>query len=574
MVYGYCTDQNDGTSFLGGLFDASATSFPYNQGLAIGGSSGNLLWKGSKVAVSTDIGTGTLTIQNNGVTAGTFSANATSSKTINIVTPVTIQNDSASQNDVAVIGAEYARLSNGKELLTPDNLGDNVALKSEGTVFIKGTGSTAGTWLGSSDRITSYYDGLSILYKVPVAGASTTTLKINSLAAKTIYLFNTTKLTTQFPVNSILHLVYHESLQSGAWYCNDYYANTQMRVYRQNSSYNADYPLLVSRTKAADIATPGTNGSSEAVYGVMWDDTTKVPTLNPSTGELKAVKFTGKVTQLDERLTIEGRDAGDHAVIHAPYAVLKNGSSEDRLVTGTEFDDYVASQAPLSVIENKGFILVEKSNAPTGFTISDGNTGSSALSLRILEDEHDSSKMRVWQCCDADIEGNNLTLTHTGTPTQSPEVALALQTVKKSGKYCLRFNFSHTGTIVNTTRANEVLSYVNGTLKSVDKLTNGSTCVATVLDVKAGDTLEINFWGCTSGDGTFSNYTATFKNICLTCEENPQSVTNNSKIPTKYARTVIASDTLTKTLRASYYESLNATLEKFRQAIIALGGTV
>ncbi len=55
MVYGYCTDQTDGTSFIGGLFDKDATSFPYNAGLAIGGSSGNLLWKGNKVIDKSDI---------------------------------------------------------------------------------------------------------------------------------------------------------------------------------------------------------------------------------------------------------------------------------------------------------------------------------------------------------------------------------------------------------------------------------------------------------------------------------------------------------------------------------------
>lgn len=49
MVYGYCTDQVDGTSFIGGVFDASATSYPYNAGLAIGGTTGNLLWKGNRV---------------------------------------------------------------------------------------------------------------------------------------------------------------------------------------------------------------------------------------------------------------------------------------------------------------------------------------------------------------------------------------------------------------------------------------------------------------------------------------------------------------------------------------------
>lgn len=55
MVYGYCTDQVDGTSFIGGLFSSTATSYPYSEGLAIGGSSGNLLWKGDKVVTTPDL---------------------------------------------------------------------------------------------------------------------------------------------------------------------------------------------------------------------------------------------------------------------------------------------------------------------------------------------------------------------------------------------------------------------------------------------------------------------------------------------------------------------------------------
>lgn len=55
MVYGYCTDQVDGTSFIGGVFDANATEFPYTDGLAIGGTSGNLLWKGNRVLDTRDL---------------------------------------------------------------------------------------------------------------------------------------------------------------------------------------------------------------------------------------------------------------------------------------------------------------------------------------------------------------------------------------------------------------------------------------------------------------------------------------------------------------------------------------
>lgn len=47
MVYGMCTDQtSDGTGFIGGLFAENATSFPYAGGLAIGGTSKNLLYLG------------------------------------------------------------------------------------------------------------------------------------------------------------------------------------------------------------------------------------------------------------------------------------------------------------------------------------------------------------------------------------------------------------------------------------------------------------------------------------------------------------------------------------------------
>ena len=55
MVYGYCTDQVDGTSFIGGVFDQSATSYPYSEGLAIGGTSGNLLWKAKRVLTADDL---------------------------------------------------------------------------------------------------------------------------------------------------------------------------------------------------------------------------------------------------------------------------------------------------------------------------------------------------------------------------------------------------------------------------------------------------------------------------------------------------------------------------------------
>ena len=82
---------------------------------------------------------------------------------------------------------------------------------------ITGTGTKAGTWLGSHSAITSLFDGLTILYRLNVAGASTTTLNINNLGAKTVYTYASTKLTTHYPVNSVLLIRYNSKLNKGCW---------------------------------------------------------------------------------------------------------------------------------------------------------------------------------------------------------------------------------------------------------------------------------------------------------------------------------------------------------------------
>lgn len=107
--------------------------------------------------------------------------------------------------------------------------------------FIVGTGSTAGTWLGTLNGLTSYYDGLMILYKPAVAGASTTTLNLNNIGAKTCYFNNTTKLTTHYPKNQPILLAYSTSQNSGCWMSID--------------SFDTDtYPSALSATTAGTAA--------------------------------------------------------------------------------------------------------------------------------------------------------------------------------------------------------------------------------------------------------------------------------------------------------------------------------
>lgn len=162
--------------------------------------------------------------------------------------------------------------------------------KFKNTPFIEGSGTTdstakTSTWIGNSDEITEYYDGLTIRYKIGVAGQSTVTLNINDLGAKTVYRFNTTKLTTQFPVGSIINLIYHADLNDGCWITNDYDANTNtyQRVY-ESSAKNVEYPIT------ARYAT--TSGSS---YYAEYGRYSAGVTLNPSTNTITATTFNGNL---------------------------------------------------------------------------------------------------------------------------------------------------------------------------------------------------------------------------------------------------------------------------------------
>lgn len=157
------------------------------------------------------------------------------------------------------------------------------------------TDTTAGTWTGTCAGVQAYVDGLTIIYVPAVAGASTTTLNINGLGAKTCYYTNSSKLTTHFAVGTPIMLTYI----GGAWKRADYDSNTntQMRIYRQTSGYDGDYPIIVSRTALGSIGTAGTNSSYVGVYGVVGNDGTYTPTVNPHTGVVKAPGgFVGNLT--------------------------------------------------------------------------------------------------------------------------------------------------------------------------------------------------------------------------------------------------------------------------------------
>jgi hypothetical protein len=111
MVYGYCTDQVDGTSFIGGVFEADATEYPYSAGLAIGGSSGNLLWKGKKVTTVDDIAPLQTEIDNvkKSVSDGkTAVANAITNKGVSTATNAEFATMATNIGKISTLSAETA----------------------------------------------------------------------------------------------------------------------------------------------------------------------------------------------------------------------------------------------------------------------------------------------------------------------------------------------------------------------------------------------------------------------------------------------------------------------------------
>ena len=134
---------------------------------------------------------------------------------------------------------------------------------------------TAGTWLAKTNKVSALVDGQLFLYKITVAGASTTTLNITgsggALGAKTVYRTGTTKLTTQYAVGHYILLAYN-SLNTCFRLVNDYDANSYAYVRQYQHGKNAAgatnlYPILTRYNLT------NKNGKYDNAYARFYTDT-------------------------------------------------------------------------------------------------------------------------------------------------------------------------------------------------------------------------------------------------------------------------------------------------------------
>lgn len=171
------------------------------------------------------------------------------------------------------------------------------------------------------------------------------------------------------------------------WVCMsmDYNTNTTpygIRVYQQDSGYNGDYPFLVSRTAAsATIGDGVTNGTyTNNIYGVIWEDRTKTPTLNPSTGVVKL-----HTLQLTNKMSADDLPTATTAAL----GVVKVGSNIS--VSSGTISVPVATTAALGVMKvGTGLSVSSGTVSQTAHTFTIGNTsrnynGSANVSWSLAE---------------------------------------------------------------------------------------------------------------------------------------------------------------------------------------------
>ena len=176
------------------------------------------------------------------------------------------------------------------------NAGTITASSGYTVEYIVGTQTAAtGAWTGVT-KDAALYDGKMIMYVLPYAGSGNATLNLTlsggtTTGAKNIYRYGgTTAITTHYAAGSRILLIYdatNSRWNSSAWY--DSNTNTAQRTYR--SSTNIELPIAGINTSASVTAAYAeiTSGSYKDVYGAIPEDTTKVATINPSTGKITVV---------------------------------------------------------------------------------------------------------------------------------------------------------------------------------------------------------------------------------------------------------------------------------------------
>jgi hypothetical protein len=392
MVYGYCTDQVDGTSFIGGIFDQSATSYPYAEGLAIGGTSGNLLWKGKKVLTVDDsyvlptasstlggVKTTSTVTSTSGLTACPIISGVVYYKDTNTTYthPTTSGNKHIpsggssgqilrwSADGTAVWGADNNTTYSAATTSAAGLMSAADKTKLNYTNVAYGTCSTAAATAAKVVTVSNNTNWaltagsiITILFS-NTNTAENPTLNVNGTGAKAIKYCGSTVATSNLNYGGYknrpqVFMYDGTSYHFISWGYESGNTNTLLRTYKDESS---TYPILASRTAASSW-----DATYESVYGTIATNIT----MTPSTGTITATAFSGSGASLTS-LNASNISSGTIAAARLPAATT---SALGAVKVGTGLS--VSS----GTISNSGVRSI--STGSTNGTISVNTNGSSA----------------------------------------------------------------------------------------------------------------------------------------------------------------------------------------------------
>lgn len=224
-----------------------------------------------------------------------------------------------------------------------ENIGIDEAFKSgivadvieEGALpYIAGNGTTEGVWTGTSDKITAYSEGLTILYKINVAGVSGgSTLNINGLGAIPVKRNASTAVTTTYPVGSIVMLTY----SGGVWLTADYDANTKTTAGTSNKVDAKMYLVGGTSQSSSGVTTYSNKNVYIGTDNRLYSNDVVVPTIDEVVSATKSRITLGLHTDGLVYLFVDGLPVGSGvAIVASGGDVVGNVDSANNIVlTGT-----------------------------------------------------------------------------------------------------------------------------------------------------------------------------------------------------------------------------------------------
>ena len=288
------------------------------------------LASGTKVGSVTVNGTTTdFYCEKNTDTKNTAGSTNSSSKLFLIGATSQAANPQTYSHDTVYVGTDGCLYSNSEKVAVKgdiETLNATKAPKTAGVYYIEGSGTTdttnkKATWTGAHSEITEYYDGLVIAYKIGTAGSTTTTLNINSLGAITVVKNATTGISTAYPVNSIVLLVYTTDGTTNYWKIADQDVNTRNTVgdYRKNA------------TKLYFVGTTTSNNATSSSYATSYTnsniyvDTSNV--LNSTSGFKGALDGNAATATSAASATKATKDGSDN-IITTTYETKTDASAK------------------------------------------------------------------------------------------------------------------------------------------------------------------------------------------------------------------------------------------------------